>query len=236
MSSRKKIRHNNYPDIGGKCTIRAAKKTKEGMLSDPMPDFVIRGNTNIALHVSRKNHRTYKEIHLRHALFSFTLLTTMFFVSSANAALIYVGSWDVYDANAPEWGGSPPNGPLAYTGQEAAALVFGGTASDYQISTIDDQLSNINNQAWYDVIGTGGLQFAENYSNKYLGQYYGPTSGYVFGSSDNAASAFVRDNLSGGGFTNYAFIDAAVVPIPAAAWLFGSAMLGLMGVARRKRA
>ena len=28
----------------------------------------------------------------------------------------------------------------------------------------------------------------------------------------------------------------AVVPIPAAAWLFGSALLGLVGVARRKKA
>lgn len=30
-------------------------------------------------------------------------------------------------------------------------------------------------------------------------------------------------------------LDAAVVPLPAAAWLFGSALIGLVGVARRKQ-
>jgi len=31
-------------------------------------------------------------------------------------------------------------------------------------------------------------------------------------------------------------VDTAVVPIPAAAWLFGSGLLGLVGIARRKNA
>jgi len=74
--------------------------------------------------------------------------------ATANAALVYVGSWDV--SSGPSWSGSPPNGPLAYTGQEAAALLFGGNASDYQISTIDNLVANINNKAWYDTIGYGG--------------------------------------------------------------------------------
>ncbi|MBI5783055.1 MAG: VPLPA-CTERM sorting domain-containing protein, partial [Gammaproteobacteria bacterium] len=30
--------------------------------------------------------------------------------------------------------------------------------------------------------------------------------------------------------------DVAVVPVPAAVWLFGSGLLGLIGVARRKAA
>jgi hypothetical protein len=39
-------------------------------------------------------------------------------------------------------------------------------------------------------------------------------------------------NLSAGAFSG----SFSVVPVPAAAWLFGSALLGLMGVARRKKA
>ncbi|HWS02457.1 MAG TPA: VPLPA-CTERM sorting domain-containing protein, partial [Gammaproteobacteria bacterium] len=31
-------------------------------------------------------------------------------------------------------------------------------------------------------------------------------------------------------------IDVAVVPVPAAAWLFGTGLVGLIGVARRKAA
>ena len=30
--------------------------------------------------------------------------------------------------------------------------------------------------------------------------------------------------------------DAAVIPVPAAVWLFGSGLLGLIGIARRKKA
>ena len=67
-----------------------------------------------------------------------TVLVTTLFIHAAHAGPIFVGSWDVYDANAPDWFGYEPDGPLAYTAQEAAALLFGGNPGDYSISTIDD--------------------------------------------------------------------------------------------------
>lgn len=47
----------------------------------------------------------------------------------------------------------------------------------------------------------------------------------------------IEDNSTGAGFSynNFEF-TASPVPLPAAAWLFGSGLLGLVGVARRKRA
>lgn len=156
------------------------------------------------------------------------------FASSANAALIYVGFWDVADPSAPIWSDPPPTGPLAYTGQEAAALLFGGSAAEYSISTIDDSVANINNMAWYDVIGFGGHIFAEDYSNKYLGQYYGPTAGFNTLDLSNSASAFVRDNLTQGVERNYAFRDDGItVPEPSVVSML---LLGLAGfvVARRR--
>lgn len=69
---------------------------------------------------------------------------------------VYVGSWNVPNGEAPRWTDDPPNGPLAYTGQEAAALLFGGSAGDYAISTAGSDVALIDNQAWYDVIGVGG--------------------------------------------------------------------------------
>jgi hypothetical protein len=156
----------------------------------------------------------------------------------ASAAVAFVGSWDVYDPGAPVWFGSPPNGPLAYTGQEAAALLFGGTASKYKISTAGNLVANINNKAWYDTIGAGGSIQAENFNVKYLGQYYGPTSGYGGGIGVAAASAYIRDNLSGRGAINYAFADTAVSPTPEPeAWASMALGLGLAGwVARRRKA
>lgn len=152
---------------------------------------------------------------------------------TANAATTFVGSWDVYNAAAPMWsdGTYAPNGPLAYTGQEAAALLFGGVASDYVISTIDATVANINNKAWYDQIGVGGGLFAENYNNKYLGQYYGPSSNTIPG----AASAFIRDNLSGQGKINYAFrVTTGAVPEPAT-WAMMIGGFGAVGASMRYR-
>ena len=38
------------------------------------------------------------------------------------------------------------------------------------------------------------------------------------------------------GFDYLQYTDTAVVPVPAAAWLFGSGLIGLIGIARRKQA
>lgn len=152
------------------------------------------------------------------------------FAPSAAAGVVYVGSWAPYNTKAPGWYGHSPNGPLAYTAQEAAALLFGGIPSDYSISTIDSNPANINNQAWYDVIGFGANVFSESYNNKYLHLYYGPTSGYdrSGGAYNNAASAFVRDNEVTG--LNYAF--KGQVPEPGT-WFMMVGSFGLMAVSRR---
>jgi hypothetical protein len=176
---------------------------------------------------------------VRHFLATLTLMVTLPFVSSAHAGLIFVGFWDVADPGAPIWSDSSPDGPLAYTAQEAAALVFGGNAAHYTISTVDDTVANINYMAWYDVIGFGGSVFAQDYSNKYLGQYYGPTNSYVPGNQGNSASAFVRDSLTQGVERNYAFkldgiIDPDPDPIPAPSVL-SLFLVGLMGFALSRR-
>jgi hypothetical protein len=131
-------------------------------------------------------------------------------------ALTYVGSWEVGQPGAPSWPQNPPNGPLAYTGQEAAALLFGGTASDYRISTVSSAITDLNDSAWYSTWGeTGGRIFADDYVNKYLGLYYGPPSG-----GTGTASAYVIDNcgpqfVPGACGTNYAFrLDPEPVPGP----------------------
>ena len=42
--------------------------------------------------------------------------------------------------------------------------------------------------------------------------------------------------MTAGPFTGFSpYFNTTVVPIPAAAWLFGSGLLGLVGVARRRR-
>lgn len=125
--------------------------------------------------------------------------------------LTFAGQWQVDEG--PSWFSAPPNGPLAYTGQEAAALLFGGTAADYQISTAGIDPALVNNLAWYSIIGVGGgAELAQDYSSKYLGSFYGPTSGFIFGDPNNAASAYIDDNAGGAAFTNYAFTSTSAAP------------------------
>lgn len=60
-------------------------------------------------------------------------------------------------------------------------------------------------------------------------------------------TSFVADFYNTGGFTSIATPDGVTwssdsgiflgaVPVPAAVWLFGSGLIGLVGVARRKKA
>ncbi|WP_156255167.1 autotransporter-associated beta strand repeat-containing protein [Sandarakinorhabdus oryzae] len=139
---------------------------------------------------------------------NFTLSATL--ADAVIAGGFFVGSWQVDQG--PTWNGSPPDGPLAYTGQEAAALLFGGAPGDYVISTAGSDPNLINFQAWYSVIGFDAALFAQDYSQKYLGQYYGPTSGFTSGNPNEAASAYVSDNAIGPAYTNYAFAAAGGAP------------------------
>lgn len=169
--------------------------------------------------------------------FAKTLAGAVLFVglSFAQAATYtFVGQWSVYNAAAPEWNDSAfdsTKGPLAYTAQEAAALLFGGSASDYVISTVDNNPLNVDFKAWYAVIGyTEGVKFAQDYSNKFNGAYYGPNDSFTPNNINNSASAFVRDYLIAG--NNYAF---RVVPVPEPE-TYGLMMagLGLVWLRRRK--
>jgi PEP-CTERM motif len=158
-------------------------------------------------------------------------------LGAAEATPTYIGNWEV------DSGPSYYPQSLAYTGQEAAALLFGGTASDYVISTVDSNAADINDMAWYSVLGVlgphdGAYEFAQDYVSSASSQapgYY--DSGNSFsGQSTDAASAYVADNATNGN-VNFAFrIDATTTsaPEPITLSIFGAGLVGAAAMRRRK--
>jgi len=142
----------------------------------------------------------------------------------ALAGPIFVGSWTVDQG--PDWG----DVPAAYSGQDAAALLFGGVASDYVISTVDDQVADIDHLSWVSTWGGAcggtfpcGTQVADNFVVSTGGLYANPGD----------TSAYVRDWAVGEQYRNYAFrIPAAPEP---ASWALMLGGFGLVGGAMRRR-
>lgn len=162
-----------------------------------------------------------------------TVATILSLTSSAAHAITYtyVGTWRV-DAGPYQF-----HYPTAYTGQEVAALMFGGLPSDYAISTMGNNPAAIDFQAWYSVLGVrDGHKLDQDYDVSLpSGLYYDGVSPYDTTISGNPASAFVKDAAMGASYRNYAFrieLPPSPVPLPASLPMMAGG-LGLLAFFRR---
>ncbi|MFZ4690523.1 MAG: PEPxxWA-CTERM sorting domain-containing protein [Polymorphobacter sp.] len=142
--------------------------------------------------------------------------------TSANAAVTFVGSWTV--DSGPSWTVVPP----AYTGQEAAALLFGGPASKYRISTIDANPETIDDLTWVSTWG-GACNDDFPCGTKVAANFKVSSGGLYLDTGDT--SAYVNDWALGPQYVNYAF---AAVP-EAGTWAMLIAGFGLTGAVIRRR-
>lgn len=155
-------------------------------------------------------------------------------MSSAASASTFVGSF---------WVGAGPyflNNPPVYTGQEAAALIFGGVASDYWIS-VDPTV--VTHTAWedgYDDTSHLKTDWANSGSLGPVAEDFSEStgSGYLFGHP--SFSAYVEDieathttAESRDASINYVFLAEAGVPEPAT-WSMMILGFGLLGAALRR--
>jgi hypothetical protein len=144
---------------------------------------------------------------LTRSLFTLIAVFGLTFGTANAVSYTYVGSWDVGAGD--YW----RTDPTVYSGQEAAAFLFGGSPSDYAISTVSDQVSDINFRTWLDgfgdstTYGPGSLGAPQDFKlDSGAPGYNAPFGGPSY-------SAFVRDHFynyfSGapkGTAVNYAFL------------------------------
>ena len=94
-------------------------------------------------------------------------------------------------------------------------------------------VTGIKMESWTASAGisnTGDIHFAQSDSN-----WNTVTYSYTFdASATHFKAVLVGTNAGSVGFDNLQIDSAAVVPVPAAAWLFGSALAGLVAVRRKK--
>ena len=142
-----------------------------------------------------------------------------------------IDGWRLPDTLQPDASCSDQNnslGSIGYncTGSELGNMfynVLGGSAGS-SITTIHnanyDLFSNIQSTGYWSA-----TEFYWSYNNEYYGWYFGMRDGRQ--NSSNKASGYYAWAVQSG--------DVSAVPVPAAAWLFGSGLIGLVGFARRKK-
>lgn len=140
----------------------------------------------------------------------------------------FVGSWLIGD-------GPPafPAAPAVLSGVETAALLFGGTAADYVISSVDSSVANIDFMARVDGFGP-----SSNF-NAIVAQDFKADVGAAGYGQIGDVSAYVKDHAPAGVDIgrNYAFRVSGAVPEPGA-WglmIVGFAASGVL-LRRRRRA
>lgn len=153
-------------------------------------------------------------------------------VGPASAARVYnyLGYYSVYDG--PAW----ITNPTSYSAREAAALVFGGSYTDYAISVDPTQdSSTITFTGWYDGWNDHvGRAWYEDYKVQ-NGSGYASTD--LFGAN---YSAFVSDGLDDrpdrDRFRNYVWLieDIPEVPEPSTIAAIGAGLLALAALQRRR--
>ena len=179
-----------------------------------------------------------------------TMASFLLASSVASAATIWAPTNEDTDFIQLDFAGTPDAGRGISTNGGTLALFddsdFGGTALVIGQQGGQVVFSDNNDGSWnaefFDVSKASGGSITLSGDNSFsLGMdwsagYYGDSNATLISSPDTYLIIF--DGLDGSGAKisgNTLAVDLAPVPVPAAVWLFGSGLLGLVGIARRRQ-
>ena len=191
--------------------------------------------------------------YLTRSVYSCAILITSlsFNPLSVEAATVWAPTNEDTDFIQLDFSGTPNAGPGISTNGGTLALFddsdFGGNALVIgQMGghvVFSDNMDGSWDAEFFDISNTSGgsITLSNNPSFK-LGidwgaGYFGDSNATLISSPDTYLIVFDGRDAQGRRISgNTLAVDLAPIPIPAAAWLFGSGLLGLLGFARRKRA
>jgi hypothetical protein len=154
------------------------------------------------------------------------------------AAVIFIGQFDVGDG--PTWS----NGPQVLSARETAALLFGGSFTDYAISTNPNTIDplTVNHMAWVDGFADESYLFPNTPASEDfkidvgpVGYSAGDFSAYVFDHDYSGFGPYEPGNTTGNN-VNYVwrYDTGAAVPEPTSMAIFGLGALAMAYRTRRK--
>ncbi|MCR4347386.1 MAG: VPLPA-CTERM sorting domain-containing protein [Sulfuricaulis sp.] len=146
-----------------------------------------------------------------------------------DATIAYNGTEDRgYNVSAP--------GTL-YAGSTASEMahMFYNTLGDKGYCTPTSVYPSCTNQSGWGPTNTGPFS---NVQSSWSATEYAPStsSAWFFNISSGYQNLYNKPNSLSAWAVHSGDVGASAVPVPAAVWLFGSGLLGLIGVARRKKA
>jgi hypothetical protein len=157
------------------------------------------------------------------------------FTGGTLTILGYVDASSTSGYQAYDWNGAAAGGASTGTLLTANLIDFGFNGSAGAAATYDNLILD------FSIALTGGDFFTAGYTGNGLrwgaGRVYSGSSAPYGGSWDLQAAPFTKSFSCGNGDTTklcYATMDT-YVPVPAAVWLFGSGLVGLLGIATRSR-
>jgi len=150
------------------------------------------------------------------------------------------GSGDMYNPGTSEYSHDSSIFDISFTLTTESNLLLTGS-----LVSGSNSYGNYGGGTFFSLYNEDALMYREStlYINIIPNEYHNPTASLLFESTLGPGNyrAVANTNLEswGGGSGEYEILAnfaPAAVPVPAAVWLFGSGLISLVGLARRKKA